>query len=82
MNIEEFKTRILAELKKGSGPKDEWLVVYFSADSDRYYGESNALDRWDVLMIIMELIDKYKLNPVAITAMYQTAKPPRKYDSL
>lgn len=72
MKMSEFKERILKDLEENSTSKDQWLAVYFSGDEDEYYGESSEFDKWDVLMIIMKLIENFGLNPVAIAAMYES----------
>lgn len=71
MNIDDAKKRIDSLALEATADEDGILAVYFSRESDRFYGQNVGIDSADAMLVIRQLVKTFSLDPEFITHLLE-----------
>ena len=74
MTLQEIKNMGAPIYKACELSDDAMLLFYFSKSDDGYCVMVGGMDFGDALIVVSHLIEKFKLCPAAIAAMYEGEK--------
>lgn len=69
MTIAEAEKWIQPIERRVERDNDAMMLAYFSRSEDKYNGFVMGMDAGDALLVIEQLVKKFKLSPAAIAAM-------------